>query len=131
MGNFAKNNLILPQNVIAFNRTQNTLSTLADEKIKQNDLKSAISIYLDIEKSGKYIVEIEFTSPLTSLAQIAINLNIDHAGAFTFVAKGTDGGVGIMKSNVSIMNWNKKIVFSSKADVTIKSVKFLIWSTKN
>lgn len=58
MGNFAKNNLILPQNVIAFNRTQNTLSTLADEKIKQNDLKSAISIYLDIEKSGKYSVSI-------------------------------------------------------------------------
>jgi beta-glucosidase len=83
-------------------------------------------IDLSLEKSGKYIVEIEFTSPLTSLAQIAINLNLDHAGACTFVAKGTDGGVGIMKSHVSIMNWNKKIVLSSKADVTVKSVKFLM-----
>ena len=83
-------------------------------------------IDLHLEKSGKYIVEIEFTSPLTSLAQIAINLNLDKAGACTFVAKGTDGGVGIMKSHVSFMNWNKQIVLSSKADVTIKSVKFLI-----
>ena len=85
-----------------------------------------VPVDIALDKSGKYIVEIEFTSPLTSLAQIAINLNLDHAGACTFVAKGTDGGVGIMKSHVSIMNWNKQIVLSSKADVSIKSVKFLI-----
>ena len=78
------------------------------------------------EKSGKYIVEIEFTSPLTSLAQIAINLNIDKAGACTLVSKGTDGGVGVVKSNVSVMNWAKQLVLSSKADVAIKSVKFLM-----
>ena len=78
------------------------------------------------EKSGKYIVEIEFTSPLTSLAQIAINLNVDKAGACTLVSKGTDGGIGIMKSHVSIMNCNKQIVLSSRADVTVKRVKFLL-----
>jgi hypothetical protein len=78
------------------------------------------------EKSGKYIVEIEFTSPLTSLAQIAINLNIDKAGACTLVSKGTDGGVGVVKSNISVMNWAKQLVISSKADVEIKSVKFLM-----
>jgi beta-glucosidase len=77
------------------------------------------------EKSGKYVVEIEFTSPLTSLAQIAINLNIDHAGACTFVAKGTDGGTGVVKSHISIMNWCKKLVFTSSASVDIKRVKFL------
>ncbi len=78
------------------------------------------------EKSGKYIVEIEFASPLTSLAQIAINLNVDKAGACTLIAKGTEGGTGIMKSHVSIMNWNKQLVFSSKADVLIKRVRFLL-----
>jgi len=83
-------------------------------------------IDVHFEKSGKYIVEIEFTSPLTSLAQIAINLNIDNAGACTLISKGTDGGVGIMKSHVSIMNWAKKLTLSSKADVAIKSVKFLM-----
>ena len=83
-------------------------------------------IDIKLEKSGKYVVEIEFTSPLTSLAQIAINLNVDSAGACTFVAKGTDGGVGVMKSHVSIMNWSKKIVLSSKANVEVKSVKFLM-----
>ena len=83
-------------------------------------------IDIKLEKSGKYVVEIEFTSPLTSLAQIAINLNVDSAGACTFVAKGTDGGVGVMKSHVSIMNWSKKIVLSSKASVEVKSVKFLM-----
>ena len=91
-----------------------------------NDVALDNEIDIQFEKSGKYVVEIEFTSPLTSLAQISVNLNIDHAGAFTFVAKGTDGGIGIMKSHVSIMNWNKKLIFSSKADVSIKSVKFLI-----
>ncbi len=91
-----------------------------------NDVALGNEIDIQLEKSGKYVVEIEFTSPLTSLAQISVNLNIDHAGAFTFVAKGTDGGIGVMKSHVSIMNWNKKLIFSSKADVSIKSVKFLI-----
>jgi beta-glucosidase len=77
-------------------------------------------------KSGRYIVEVEFTSPLTSLAQIAINLNIDKAGACTLVSKGTDGGIGVAKTSISIMNWAKQLKISSKADVKIKSVKFLM-----
>ena len=78
------------------------------------------------EKSGKYIVEIEFTSPLTSLAQIAINLSVDKRGDCTFISKGTDGGVGVMKSHVSIMSGEHTIEFTSKADVTIQGVKFLL-----
>ena len=78
------------------------------------------------EKSGKYIVEIEFTSPLTSLAQIAINLGIDKRGDCTFISKGTDGGVGIMKAHVSVMAGEHDLCFSSKAYVTINKVKFLM-----
>ena len=78
------------------------------------------------EKSGKYIVEIEFTSPLTSLAQIAINLSIDGRGDCTFISKGTDGGVGVMKSHVSVMGGEHTLTFTSKADVSVKSVKFLL-----
>ena len=78
------------------------------------------------EKSGKYIVEIEFTSPLTSLAQIAINLSVDKRGDCTFISKGTDGGVGIMKAHVSIMQGEHDLCFTSKADVSINKVKFLI-----
>ena len=78
------------------------------------------------EKSGKYIVEIEFTSPLTSLAQIAINLSVDRRGDCTFISKGTDGGVGVMKSHVSIMQGEHDLCFTSKADVSINKVKFLI-----
>jgi beta-glucosidase len=97
-----------------------------DLKATLEDVKLDKQIKCSFEKSGKYVVEIEFTSPLTSLAQIAINLNVDVAGACTFVAKGTDGGVGVMKAHVSIMQGEKKLTFSSKADVTIKSVKFLL-----
>lgn len=80
----------------------------------------------NFEKSGKYIVEIEFTSPLTSLAQIAINLSIDRRGDCTFISKGTDGGTGIMKSHVSVMGGDHDLCFTSKADVTINKVKFLM-----
>ena len=78
------------------------------------------------EKSGKYIVEIEFVSPLNSLAQIAISLSIDGRGESTFVAKGTDGGTGVMKSHVSIMQGEHTLTFTSKADVKINKVKFLL-----
>ena len=78
------------------------------------------------EKSGKYILEIEFTSPLPELAQISIDAKVDLAGACTAVAKGTNGKKGIIKTPVSIMNWAKKIVFSSKADVKIEKARFLM-----
>jgi len=79
----------------------------------------------NFEKSGKYIVEIEYTSPLTSLAQIAISLSIDNRGDSTFVGKGTDGGTGVMKTYVSVMQGEHTLVFNSKVDVSITRVKFL------
>ena len=83
-------------------------------------------VTLNFEKAGKYIVEIEFTSPLTSLAQIAISVNVNNSGACTLVAKGTDGGVGKMKGHVSIMGGDQRFTFTSKSDVKIEGVKFLI-----
>jgi beta-glucosidase len=82
-------------------------------------------VSVKFEKSGKYILEIEFTSPLPELAQISIDAKIDHAGACTAVAKGTNGKAGIIKTPISIMNWAKQVVFSSKADVKIEKVRFL------
>ena len=78
------------------------------------------------EKSGKYIVEIEYESPLTSLAQIAINLGVDKCGETTFVGKGTEGGTGVMKAHVSIMKGEHTLTFSSKVDVSITKVRFLL-----
>ena len=78
------------------------------------------------EKSGKYIVEIEYESPLTSLAQIAISLSIDKRGDSTFVGKGTEGGTGVMKAHVSIMQGEHTLYFNSKADVSITRVRFLL-----
>jgi hypothetical protein len=83
-------------------------------------------IKVKFEKAGKYIVEIDFTSPLTSLAQIAISLNVNVAGACTFISKGTDGKVGKMKAHVSIMQGEQKLRFTSKADVQIEGVRFLL-----
>lgn len=80
----------------------------------------------DFKKSGKYIFEIEFTSPLTSLAQIAITLDIERTGVCTFISKGTDGGVGVIKTYVSIVQGEKNLTFTSKADVEIKRVKLLL-----
>ena len=78
------------------------------------------------DKSGKYIIEIEFTSPLNSLAQIAIGIGIDLKEACTCVAKGTDGGIGVTKSHISIMKGEHKLIFTSKADVTINKIRFLL-----
>ncbi len=81
---------------------------------------------LKIEKSGKYILEIEFESPLPELAQISIGVNIDGADACTAVAKGTNGEKGSIKTPISVMNWNKKITLTSKADVKINKLCFLM-----
>ena len=94
--------------------------------VKDVEVELGVGKKESFEKSGKYIVEIEFESPLTSLAQIAVNLSIDGRGDCTFISKGTDGGVGVMKSHVSIMNGEHTLTFTSKADVSIKSVKFLL-----
>ena len=81
---------------------------------------------LKIEKSGKYILDIEFESPLPELAQISIAINVDGSDACTAVAKGTNGERGSIKTPISMINWNKKITFTSKADVKVISAKFLI-----
>ena len=102
------------------------LDTTGMEVVKEIDVTLGVTEKHSFERAGKYVVEIEFTSPLTSLAQITISLGIDVAGACTFVSKGTDGGVGIMRSYVSIMNGEKSLTFNSKADVTIQKVRFLM-----
>lgn len=96
------------------------------EALMLNEIELDEGKDLKLEKSGKYILEIEFTSPLPELAQISIDIKIDHAGACTAVAKGTNGKKGSIKTPISVMNWNKKIIFSSKADVKIEKVRFLI-----
>ena len=133
--------------VCAINICNFVMYTHAYERFKANGFKYALtdldttnmkeilaidSIELDepsdvkFEKSGKYILEIEFTSPLPELAQISIDAKIDLAGACTAVAKGTNGKRGIIRTPISIMNWAKKIVFSSKADVKIEKARFLM-----
>ena len=78
-----------------------------------------------LEKSGKYIVEVEFTTSLSPLAQIKIPLTMNKTEACTFVGKGTDGGVGVVKAPISIMNWKQNLIFNSEADIKIQNVKFL------
>ena len=77
-------------------------------------------------KSGKYIVELEFTTPQSELAQIKIPMKLNKTDACTFVAKGTNGKAGTVKAQVSIMNWEYNIVFSSENEVKINKVKFYI-----
>ena len=77
-------------------------------------------------KSGKYIVELEFTTPQSELAQIKIPMKLNKTDACTFVAKGTNGKMGTVKAQVSIMNWEYNIVFSSENEVKINKVKFYI-----
>ena len=93
-------------------------------ELGKTELDKEIKVKFD--KAGKYIVEIDFTSPLTSLAQIAISLNVNVAGACTFISKGTDGKIGKMKAHVSIMQGEQKLKFTSKADVQIEGVRFLL-----
>ena len=77
-------------------------------------------------KSGKYIVELEFTTPQSELAQIKIPMKLNKTDACTFVAKGTNGKAGTVKAQVSIMNWEYKVIFTSENDVSITKVKFYI-----
>ncbi|MBQ7761074.1 MAG: glycoside hydrolase family 3 protein [Clostridia bacterium] len=80
----------------------------------------------EFTKAGKYVAEIEFSTPLSELAQIKIPVTLDKTEACTLVAKGTNGKTGIAKAPISIMWGKHNIVFNSEADVKITSVKFLI-----
>ncbi len=90
------------------------------------DIELGKSVEVEITKSGKYVVEVEFTTPLNELAQIAIPMGLDKRSACTFVAKGTNGGVGKVKASASIMESKHTIRLDSNADVKILSVKFLL-----
>ncbi|MBO5374743.1 MAG: glycoside hydrolase family 3 protein [Clostridia bacterium] len=91
-----------------------------------NEIELDKAVVARLEKSGKYILEIEFTSPLPELAQISISVGLNIAGACTAVAKGTNGEKGSIKTPISVMKGDHKLTFSSKADVKIISAKFLI-----
>ena len=94
--------------------------------LELNDIKLGKPIEIELKKSGKYIVELQFTTNLSSLAQIKIPLTLNKTDACTLVGKGTDGGVGTVKAPISLMNWKQSISFNSEADIKILSVKFLI-----
>ena len=81
---------------------------------------------MQFKKAGRYVAELEFTTPQSELAQIKIPLKINKMEACTFVAKGTNGGVGTVKASVSIMQWEQNLVFSSENEVEIKKVRFYI-----
>ena len=81
---------------------------------------------MQFKKAGRYVAELEFTTPQSELAQIKIPLKINKMEACTFVAKGTNGGVGTVKASVSIMQWEQNLVFSSENEVKIKKVRFYI-----
>lgn len=97
-----------------------------DVKLELKNIELGEGNEILLEKSGKYIVEVEFTTSLSSLAQIKIPLKMNKTEACTFVGKGTDGGIGIVKAPLSIMNWKQNLIFSSEADVKILSVRFLM-----
>ncbi|MBQ4107981.1 MAG: hypothetical protein IJC80_01130, partial [Clostridia bacterium] len=100
-------------------------STMTLEK-ETSGIELGASVALGLAKSGKYLIELEFTTPQSELAQIKIPMLLDGRDACTFVAKGTNGKTGVVKAQVSIMNWAKAVVFSSENEVEIKSVKFYI-----
>jgi beta-glucosidase len=92
--------------------------------IENVELDTPIS--MQFKKAGRYVAELEFTTSQSELAQIKIPLKINKMEACTFVAKGTNGALGTVKANVSIMQWEQNLVFSSENEVKINKVKFYI-----
>ena len=84
-------------------------------------------ITFNMEKSGKYIIELEISSELSTLAQIAIIAELKGSGDCAFVTHGTDGETGTTKSAISLMSGEKTIKFTSKSSsLKINRVRFLI-----
>ncbi|MBQ8840949.1 MAG: glycoside hydrolase family 3 protein [Clostridia bacterium] len=123
------------------------MTTHAYERFKANDFKydassletEKMSLEVTLEdvelnailpmmfaKPGRYVIELEFTTPQSELAQIKIPMKINKMEACTFVAKGTNGGIGKVKASVSIMQWEQNLVFSSDNEVKITKVRFYI-----
>ena len=60
------------------------------------------------------------------MMKLTIFMKINKMEACTFVAKGTNGGIGRVKARASIMQWEQNLVFTSNNEVEIKKVKFYI-----
>ena len=83
-------------------------------------------LVFDVEKSGRYIIELEISSELSALAQIAIIGHLKGTGDCAFVTHGTDGGAGVTKSAISLMKGKAEITFTCKsASLKINRVSFL------
>ena len=83
-------------------------------------------ITFEVEKSGRYIIELEISTELSALAQIAIIAQIKGTGDCAFVTHGTDGGSGTTKSAISLMKGQTEITFTCKsASLKINKVSLL------
>ena len=110
-----------------FKYDSSSLETDGMELVKEfENVTLGEAIPFVLKKSGRYVIELEFTTPQSELAQIKIPLKLNKTDACTFVAKGTNGGVGTVKASVSIMNWEYKAIFTSENEVKINKVKFYI-----
>ena len=110
-----------------FKYDSSSLETDGMELVKEfENVTLGEAIPFVLKKSGRYVIELEFTTPQSELAQIKIPLKLNKTDACTFVAKGTNGKVGTVKASVSIMNWEYKAVFTSENEVKINKVKFYI-----
>ena len=100
-------------------------SNMQEQFVLEN-VELGVAYEHEFTKGGKYVVEIEFTTPQSELAQIKIPLKLNKTDACTFVAKGTNGGLGTVKAQVSIMQWKQTLTFTSNEEVHINRVKFLL-----
>lgn len=83
-------------------------------------------ITFEVKKSGRYIIELEISTELSALAQIAIIAQIKGTGDCAFVTHGTDGGSGTTKSAISLMKGQTEITFTCKsASLKINKVSLL------
>ena len=83
-------------------------------------------IAFEVGKSGRYIIELEISSELSALAQIAVIARIKGTGDCAFVTHGTDGGSGVTKSAISLMKGQTEVTFTCKSSsLKINKVSFL------
>ena len=91
-----------------------------------DDVELGKPIKVKVEKSARYIVELEMISYVSPLAQITVLGEIKGTGDCAFVTHGTDGEVGTTKSAISLMKGEAEIMFTSKnSNLKIKKVSFL------
>ncbi len=84
------------------------------------------SVKFNIEKSGRYVIELEISSELSDLAQITVIGELEGTGDCAFVTHGTNGKVGVTRSQISLMSGEKEMKFTSKSSsLVISRVTFL------